>query len=103
MVSVISLLLLPLAVAWGTWLVVDAAITLPIRQWVLRRSGEDGGFTYLVHCANCTAFWVSLLVCIPPCLALPLPLWMTPLVVLAMAQLAPMVLAVADRLAMAGD
>jgi hypothetical protein len=103
MVSITSLILLPLAVAWVTWLVVDAAITLPIRQRVLKRSGEDGKLTYLVHCTNCTALWVSLLACIPTCLALTFPLWMTPLVVLAMAQLAPMVLTVADRLAMAGD
>lgn len=103
MVSVICLVLLPFAVAWGTWLVVDASITLPIRQRVLRRFGEDGGLTTLVHCANCSAFWMSLLICIPTCLMLPLPLWMTPLVVLSMAQLAPMTLSVADRLAMGGD
>lgn len=103
MVSVICLVLLPFAVAWGAWLVVDASITMPIRQRILRRFGEDGWLTTLTHCVNCTAFWVSLLVCIPTCLMLPLPLWVAPLVVLAMAQLAPMVLSVADRLAMGGE
>lgn len=103
MVSVICLVLLPLAVAWCTWLVVDSAIMLPLRQRVLRRKGEDSPLTYLVHCTNCTAFWVSLLFTIPTIVASPLPVPITLIVVPAMAQLAPMILAFADRLALGGE
>lgn len=30
------------------------------RNWVKSWSGEDGAWTYLVHCVFCTGFWVGL-------------------------------------------
>lgn len=35
-------------------------ITDPLREWVIRRNGADGWWTYLFHCPWCVGFWVSL-------------------------------------------
>lgn len=52
-------LLLVLAVARLTRLVVSDQITMPLRQWVVARDGEQGWFTFLVHCPWCAGFWVA--------------------------------------------
>lgn len=57
--NVVHLVLLALAVAKVTWLVVDAAITMPMRQWITGRFGEESRLAYLVHCPGCSSVWVS--------------------------------------------
>jgi hypothetical protein len=102
MPSVVILILLALAVAEVTWLVVDAAITTPVRRWVTNRFGVEGKLTYLVHCPGCTAVWVSV-----PLTGITFATqhlaWVAFLAVLAMAKLAPMVLSASDRLEIRGS
>jgi hypothetical protein len=59
MLDPVTLIVLMFAVARVTRLIVDDKISLPIRQWVLRKSGDDGWFTTLVHCPWCMGIWVS--------------------------------------------
>lgn len=54
------LAILALASACLTGAIVDAKIFEPVRNWILRHNGEDGWFTYLVHCLVCASFWVGL-------------------------------------------
>jgi hypothetical protein len=61
-VNLVYLLVLALAVARLTRMVTEDKIMLPIRQWVLRRSGEDGWFFYLVNCPFCMSVWISVFV-----------------------------------------
>jgi len=58
--DLVSLVLLLLAVARLTRLVVTDQIGLPIRQWVLVRSGDQGWWTYAIHCPWCVGMWFSL-------------------------------------------
>ena len=59
MLDAVTLIALILAVARVTRLIVDDKIGLPFRQWVLRKSGEDGWFFYLVSCPWCMGVWVA--------------------------------------------
>jgi hypothetical protein len=57
--DLLPFLLLVLATARLTKLVVDDRISMPLRQWVMRKNGDNGWFTFLVHCPWCTGFWVA--------------------------------------------
>jgi len=52
-------LLLVLATARVTQVIVADKITEPLRSWMLRRNGEEGWFTALVHCSDCVSVWVG--------------------------------------------
>lgn len=56
-----SLVLVTLAVARLTRLITVDTLTLPFRRWVIDKTGENSGFSYLVHCSWCTSIWVSFL------------------------------------------
>lgn len=77
----VILVILALAVAMGTYLVVDSRIFQFPRQWVIKRFGEESLLSYLVHCVACTSFWVALLAALYACLFLGLdwllfvPVW----------------------------
>lgn len=84
MPGLLPFLLVLLAVARLTRLVVSDKIAMPFRAWVVARDGEQGWFTFLVHCPWCTGFWVSAVIAplywyfgrspwfVIPCLALAL-------------------------------
>jgi hypothetical protein len=59
MLLIISLIATALAVARISRLIAIDQITLPIRQWVLKRSGDNGWFTFLIHCPYCASVWVG--------------------------------------------
>jgi hypothetical protein len=59
MLDPLTLIVLTFAVARVTRLIVDDKISLPIRQRVLQKSGEDGWFFYLVSCPWCMGVWVA--------------------------------------------
>lgn len=96
-ISVLTLALLVLATARIVRLVVDDAVTLPIRLWFANKYGTESMWTYLVHCTWCVAVWVAyplaLLTWLIPEVVIPLVL-----LPLSVAQVAPMVLSVADRI-----
>lgn len=58
--NVLVLLILALACARITRLIVEDVITLPIRRAAVRRFGEDDWRTYLLHCRACVSVWVGL-------------------------------------------
>jgi hypothetical protein len=61
-VLALSLILGLLAVARVTRLIVEDRVLVGLRQWVVRRWGEDGKMAYLFHCPWCMSIWVSLAV-----------------------------------------
>ena len=76
----LALLILALATARGTRLIVEDYITEPIRKSVIRKFGEESKVTYLVHCVFCTSIWVGGLAAIFACLVLPISwVWLVPL------------------------
>lgn len=85
-----------------TRLVVDDALTVPIRTRILAKFGEVHWLTYLVHCTWCTGMWVSV-VLVGVTFLTEHPVWMAALTILAIAQVAPMVLAFSDRMVSGGD
>lgn len=60
MPDLLTLLLLILAVARLTRLVVSDKISIPFKQWVMKRSGDFGWWTFAVHCPWCVGMWFSL-------------------------------------------
>jgi hypothetical protein len=60
----VLLLVLSLAGARITRLVVEDEITGPMRVWFVRRFGSGSRLTYLVHCRWCTGMWVSAGLCV---------------------------------------
>lgn len=54
-----SLILVTLAVARLTRLVVVDEITRSLRRWVVNRSGEDSVMAYFIHCSWCTSIWFA--------------------------------------------
>lgn len=62
MPGLLTFLLVTLAVARLTKLVIDDRITLPIRSWIVAKNGENGWFTFLVHCPWCAGMWISMAV-----------------------------------------
>lgn len=55
----ISLLLGLLAVARITRLIVEDRLLVGVRQWAVRKWGEDSKPAYLLHCPWCMSIWVS--------------------------------------------
>ena len=97
--NILCLVLLAFTVARLTRVVVDDSIGLPLRQWVIRRFGEDSRATTLVHCIWCTGWWVSWLCTIALFPFLDLPWFTLPLIAVAISQAAPMFLQASDSLA----
>lgn len=75
MVLPLALLILALATARGTRLVVEDYITQPFRDAVMRRFGEDSKVTYLANCTYCASIWVGALAALFACLVLPVSWW----------------------------
>lgn len=61
-IDFVTLIVLFLAAARATRIVVMDTITLPVRAWILKRSGVGGFFSTLVHCVTCSGFWLSAVV-----------------------------------------
>ena len=55
----LSVLLGLLTVTRLTRLIVEDRITIALRQWIVRRWGEDSKLAYLIHCPWCISLWVS--------------------------------------------
>jgi hypothetical protein len=56
----LALLLLVLAVTRLTRLVVSDKIGMPLRSRVLKLSGDNGWWTFAVHCPWCVGMWFSI-------------------------------------------
>jgi hypothetical protein len=59
----VLLLVLGLACARLTRLIIEDEITSPIRRWAVRRWGENGMIPYLLHCRWCVGMWVAAPLC----------------------------------------
>lgn len=59
MPGLLPFLLVLLATARLTKIVVSDKIGMPFRNWVVSKSGEQGWFTFLVHCPWCAGFWIA--------------------------------------------
>lgn len=55
----LSVLLGLLAVTRLTRLIVEDRIAIALRQWTVRKWGEDSKPAYLIHCPWCVSLWVS--------------------------------------------
>ena len=71
----LPLLVIALAVARGTRLVVEDVITEPFRRYFVRRFGEESMLAYLVHCRACCSTWVGLAGAAFACLMLGISWW----------------------------
>lgn len=60
MTTLITCLLLLLAVVRATRLLVFDKLTEPFREWVVGKWGTESMFVYLWFCPWCVGFWVSL-------------------------------------------
>lgn len=85
---IVYLVVLALATARGTRLIVDDFITEPIRRWFVNRFGEDSKVTYLVHCVFCTSIWIGFAAAVLACLILPISWWLLVPLALAFSQAA---------------
>ena len=56
---VLSLLLVTLAVARITRLIVSDRIFLFLRRWVVNKWGEDSEMAALAHCKWCSSVWIA--------------------------------------------
>lgn len=84
----LGLLILALACARGTRLIVEDVITEPIRRFFVNRFGEEHKLTYLVHCIFCTSIWIGFLCAVFACLVLPISWWWLVPLALAFSQAA---------------
>lgn len=84
----LGLLILGLACARGTRLIVEDVITEPIRRFFVNRLGADHKLTYLVHCVFCVSIWVGLLAAVFACLVLGISWWWLVPLALALSQAA---------------
>lgn len=84
----LALVVLALATARATRLVVEDVITEPIRRWFVRRFGEDHKVTYLVHCVFCTSIWIGFAAAVFACAVLGISWWMLLPLTLALSQAA---------------
>ena len=85
---VLGLVILALATARGTRLIVEDVITEPIRRWFVRHFGEDHKVTYLVHCVFCASIWIGFAAAVFACLILPISWWWLVPLALAFSQAA---------------
>jgi hypothetical protein len=97
-----TLIVLMFAVARVTRLIVDDKISLPLRQWVLRKSGEDGWFFYLVTCPWCMGVWVAAAMTTTTYLWQS-KIWATMLSLLAVAQVASTILTMTPTITVKKD
>ena len=84
----LGLLILALATARGTRLIVEDYITGPIRDFFIRKFGEESKLTYLIHCTFCASIWVGALAAVFACLTLPVSWWWLVPLTLAFSQAA---------------
>lgn len=94
---VLGLIILALATARGTTLIVSDYITEPFRTAVQRRFGDDSKVTYLVNCPYCTSIWVGGVAAVFACLILPISWWWLLPLLLALSQAAVVFAALLDR------
>ncbi len=92
-----SFLLLTLATARVTRLVVSDQISISLRQKIVAKSGADGWFTYLVHCPFCVSVWLSGAASAYWILLADVSWWLYPPAVFAMAYLVAPVLLKFDQ------
>ena len=59
MIYLVVFIVLTLAVARATRVIVIDDVAIPLREWVLRRFGPSGRMAKLIRCYWCSAFWVS--------------------------------------------
>lgn len=71
----VALIILALATARGTRLVVEDYITEGFRKAVQRRFGDDSKVTYLANCTYCASIWVGGAAALFACLTLPVSWW----------------------------
>lgn len=57
-------------------MIVDEKIFEPIRMAAIRRFGEEGWLTYLVHCLLCVSVWVGGLAAVYAWAVLGLNVWL---------------------------
>ena len=81
-VLVLSVVVAALAVTRVTRLITEDRILVGLRQWVVRRWGEDSAQSYFVHCPWCVSIYVGL------GLMTPAVLWPTKWTILAFSFLA---------------
>lgn len=55
----LSVLMTAMAVVRVTRVITTDQIALPVRRFVLKHSGDQGWFSYLIHCKYCTSVWVA--------------------------------------------
>lgn len=84
----LGLLILALATARGTRLVVEDVITEPIRRLFVNKFGEEHKLTYLVHCVFCTSIWIGFVAALFACLVLGISWWWLVPLALALSQAA---------------
>lgn len=61
MIDPVTLIVLILATMRLTRLAVLDKISMPIRAWIIKKTG-NGWLTYLVHCVFCAGFWAAAIV-----------------------------------------
>lgn len=88
MIHPLILLILALAVTRASQVIVDDKISEPIRMAAIRRFGEEGLLTYLVHCLMCVSVWVGMIVAVYAWAVLDLNVWLIGPVGLAFSYLA---------------
>lgn len=59
-VLALSVVVAALAVARVTRLITEDRVLVGLRQWVVRRWGEDSTQSYFVHCPWCVSIYVGL-------------------------------------------
>lgn len=63
MIYLLAFVVLVLAVARASRVIVIDEVALPLRNWVFKKWGTDGRMAKLVRCYWCSGFWLSLLAC----------------------------------------
>lgn len=56
---ILTLVVAMLAVARLSMLIVDDKLTLRLRQWVVRKWGEESTASYFIHCNWCMSMWFA--------------------------------------------
>jgi hypothetical protein len=62
-IYLLAFVVLVLAVARATRVIVIDEVATPLRKWVFARFGPEGRMAKLVRCYWCCGFWISLLGC----------------------------------------
>ena len=61
MIYLLAFVVLVLAAARATRVIVFDDVAIPLRSWIVRKFGEDSRPSKLVTCYWCAGFWMSLL------------------------------------------